>query len=226
MGGAGTDRMSPKIKICGLNSEEAVAAARAGGAEFVGFVFYAPSPRNVTPERAGELAAPLRGRTQIVALTVDGDDDLLARIEAGLRPDWYQFHGKESAARVREIRARFGKPVAKAVHIANAQDIAAGAPYIDAADMLLYDAKAPDTLAGALPGGNGICFDWDLLRGGNRALPVMLSGGLDADNVAAAIKAVRPYAVDVSSGVEKAPGVKDPERIARFIERVRAAGEM
>ena len=217
--------MSPKIKICGLKSEEGVEAALAGGADFVGFVFYGPSPRNVTPERAAELARALRGRARIVALTVDADDDLLAEIDARLAPDWYQLHGRETAERVRQIKERFARPVIKAVHVAEPGDVAAGAPYLDVADMPLYDAKAPDTPAGALPGGHGLRFDWHLLRGGRRDVPVMLSGGLDAGNVAAAIRLVAPDAVDVSSGVERAPGDKDPEKIAAFIATVRQGNE-
>jgi len=213
--------MSPKIKICGLKSEEGVEAALAGRADFIGFVFYGPSPRNVTLQRAAELARALRGKARIVALTVDADDELLAGIDSHLAPDWYQLHGRETAGRVRGIKARFARPVIKAIHVAEPGDVAAGAAYIDVADMLLYDAKAPDTLAGALPGGNGISFDWDLLRAGRTDVPVMLSGGLDAGNVAAAIRLVSPDAVDVSSRVERAPGEKDPEKIARFIATVR-----
>jgi phosphoribosylanthranilate isomerase len=224
-GASETEAMSPKIKICGLNSEEGVAAALAGGADFVGFVFYGPSPRNVTPERAADLARALRGKAQIVALTVDADDDLLAGIDTHLAPDWYQLHGREGIDRVREIKDRFARPVIKAVHVAGPGDVAAGAAYIDVADMLLYDAKAPDTVSGALPGGNGISFDWDLLRAKRSDVPVMLSGGLDAGNVAAAIRLVSPDAVDVSSGVERAPGEKDPEKIAAFIATVRKGDE-
>lgn len=213
--------MSPKIKICGLKSEEGIAAACAGNADFVGFVFYGPSPRNVTPRRAAELARAIRGKAEIVALTVDADHELLAEIDAHLAPDWYQLHGREGIDCVREIKTRFAKPVIKAVHVAGPGDIAAGAAYIDVADMLLYDAKAPETLSGALPGGNGISFDWDLLRARRSDVPVMLSGGLDIGNVGVAIRLVSPDAVDVSSGVERAPGDKDPEKIARFIATVR-----
>lgn len=222
-GGApcGIGTMSPKIKICGLKSEEGVAAALAGDADFIGFVFYGPSPRNVTPERAAELARGIGKKAQIVALTVDADDDLLAEINTQLSPDWYQLHGREGIERVRQIKERFARPVIKAVHVAEPGDVAAGAAYIDVADMLLYDAKAPDTLAGALPGGNGISFDWELLRSKRSGVAVMLSGGLDAGNVAAAIRLVKPDAVDVSSGVERSPGEKDPAKIARFIAAVK-----
>jgi phosphoribosylanthranilate isomerase len=214
--------MTPRIKICGLSTPETVDAALAAGADWLGFVFYEPSPRHIGYETAASLNARVAGRAQKVALTVDADDARLAEISRALDPDWYQLHGKETPERVREIRARFGRPVIKAIHIARAADAAAAAAYIDAADMLLYDAKAPAGMAGALPGGNGILFDWSLI-GGERRLPVMLSGGLDPDNVAEAIRIVRPDAVDVSSGVERRPGEKDPKRIALFVERARSA---
>lgn len=214
--------MTPKIKICGLSTAEMVDAALAAGADSLGFVFYEPSPRHIGYELAVTLNARVAGRAQKVALTVDADDARFDQISKSLDPDWYQLHGAETPDRVREIRARYGRPVIKAVHIARAEDAAAGAAYIDAADMLLYDAKAPDGMAGALPGGNGILFDWALISADQRRLPVMLSGGLDPDNVAQAIRIVRPDAVDVSSGVETAPGLKDPERIALFVERVRS----
>ena len=213
--------MTPKIKICGLSTPEMVDAALAAGADWLGFVFYEPSPRHIGYETAARLNARVAGRARKVALTVDADDARLAEIAGSLDPDWYQLHGAEDPRRVREIRARFGRPVIKAIHIAGAEDAAAAGAYIDAADMLLYDAKAPDGMVGALPGGNGIRFDWTLI-GGERRVPVMLSGGLTPDNVAAAIRTVRPDAVDVSSGVERKPGEKDPERITLFVERVRS----
>jgi len=214
--------MTPRIKICGLSTPEMVDAALAAGADCLGFVFYEPSPRHIDYETAAKLSAHVAGRAQKVALTVDADDARLAAISKSLDPDWYQLHGRETPERVREIRVRFGKPVIKAIHIARAEDAEAAAAYVDAADMLLYDAKAPESMEGALPGGNGMLFDWTLI-GGERRLPVMLSGGLDPDNVADAIRIVHPDAVDVSSGVERRPGEKDPERIALFVERARAA---
>lgn len=213
--------MTLKIKICGLSTPEMVDAALAAGADCLGFVFYEPSPRHIGYETAGLLGARVAGRAQKVALTVDADDARFAAISESLDPDWYQLHGSESPERVRDIRARFGRPVIKAIHVARAEDAGLAAGYIDAADMLLYDAKAPEGMAGALPGGNGMLFDWTLI-GGERRLPVMLSGGLDPDNVADAIRIVRPDAVDVSSGVERRPGEKDPERITLFVERVRS----
>ena len=214
--------MTPRIKICGLSTPEMVDAALAAGADCLGFVFYEPSPRHISYEMAATLNARVAGRAQKVALTVDADDARLAEISRTLDPDWYQLHGAENPQRVRAVRERFGRPVIKAIHIARAEDAAAAAAYIDAADMLLYDAKAPDRMAGALPGGNGMLFDWTLI-GGERRLPVMLSGGLTPDNVAEAMHIVRPDAVDVSSGVERRPGEKDPERIALFVERARSA---
>lgn len=215
--------MAVRIKICGLSSADTLDAALAAGADMIGFVFYEPSPRHVDPARAAALSARVAGRAGRVALTVDADDARLAAIDAALAPDWFQLHGNESPQRVREVRARFGRPVIKAVRVAVAADVVAAAAYIDAADMLLYDARAPEGLAGALPGGNGLSFDWRLLAPGERRLPAMLSGGLDPDNVAAAIRLVRPDAVDVSSGVERRPGEKDPARIAQFVRRARAA---
>lgn len=216
--------MTIAIKICGLSSAETVAAALAAGADMLGFVFYEPSPRHLACDAAAALARDIAGRAEKVALTVDADDARLGAIVEALDPQWLQLHGAESPARVRAVRARFGRPVVKAVKVASAADIAGAAAYEGAADMLLYDARAPEG-AGALPGGNGVRFDWALLAGNRPGLPAMLSGGLDADNVAAAIRLVRPDAVDVSSGVERAPGEKDPERIARFVARARGAGK-
>jgi phosphoribosylanthranilate isomerase len=213
--------MTTRIKICGLSTPEMVDAALAAGADWLGFVFYEPSPRHIGYEMAARLNARVAGRAQKVALTVNADDARLAEISSSLDPDWYQLHGREMPERVREIRARFGRPVIKAIHVACAKDTEAASAYIDVADMLLYDAKAPAGMAGALPGGNGMLFDWSLI-GGERRLPVMLSGGLDPDNVADAIRIVRPDAVDVSSGVERRPGEKDPDRIALFVERARS----
>ena len=144
--------MTPRIKICGLSTPEMVDAALAAGADCLGFVFYEPSPRHISYEMAATLNACVAGRAQKVALTVDADDARLAKISRTLDPDWYQLHGAEDPERVRAIRERFGRPVIKAIHIARAEDAAAAAAYIDAADMLLYDAKAPDGMAGALPG--------------------------------------------------------------------------
>ncbi|MDR3493998.1 MAG: phosphoribosylanthranilate isomerase [Ancalomicrobiaceae bacterium] len=213
--------MALDIKICGLTTEDAVAAALAGGADLIGFVFFPKSPRNVDVALARSLAAPARGRAQIVALTVDASDALISDIARGLEPDLLQVHGAETPERVAEIRARFAIPVMKALKIAGADDLAAISRFEPVVDRLLFDAKPPATLVGALPGGNGISFDWRLIAGLRVSPPTMLSGGLDADNVAEAIRLTGIAGVDVSSGVERRPGDKDPALIARFIAAAR-----
>jgi phosphoribosylanthranilate isomerase len=206
-------------KICGLSEPGGVAAALAGQARYVGFVFFPKSPRHVAPERAAAIATPARGRADIVAVTVDADDVLLAVIEATLAPDWIQLHGGEPPARVAAARRFARKGVIKALPIARREDFADAERYRDAADMLMFDARAP---AGAhLPGGNGAAFDWRLLRGRTFARPWMLSGGLTPENLAEAVRESGAGAVDVSSGVESAPGVKDSARIARFLHASR-----
>lgn len=219
--------MSLEIKICGLSTPETLDAALGAGADMVGMVFFPPSPRHVDLATAGALAARARGRAGqkvgIVALTVDADDAMLADIIAAVRPDMLQLHGKESPERVEAIRTRFELPVMKAVGIATAADLARLAAYEGVADRLLLDAKPPkDAL---LPGGNGVPFDWDLLAGLDLSIPYMLSGGLGPENVGDAVRRVRPFGVDVSSGVERVPGVKDPARILAFIREARAADQ-
>lgn len=211
--------MSVIVKICGLSTEETVDAALAAGADMIGFVFFPKSPRAVTLERAAALAEPVRGRAEIVALTVDMDDAGLAAIVDTLKPDWIQLHGGESAARVAEIRARFGIKVMKALGISAAEDLARIPAHAEVADRLLLDAKPPK--GAALPGGNGVTFDWRLLDALDPGLSYMLSGGLDPDNVAGALALTRPAGIDVSSGVESAPGIKDPDRIRAFIAAIR-----
>lgn len=213
-----------KIKVCGLSDPAHVRTAVEAGADYVGFVFYEPSPRNVSTLVAQGLATLARGRSKIVALIVDAEDALIDQINAEVKPDFFQAHGLETADRIAEIHARTGVPVIKAIKVSDAADIEAACAYADVAAMVLFDAKAPETLANALPGGNGISFDWDLLpRGGLRG-GFMLSGGLAADNVAEAIAVTGAPAVDVSSGVETAPGVKDDAAIVKFIETVRRHG--
>ncbi len=213
--------MSLEIKICGLSTPETLDAALGAGADMVGMVFFAPSPRHVDLATAAALAARARGRAGIVALTVDADDATLAAIVDAARPDMLQLHGKESPERVAAIRARFGLPVMKAVGIATAADLARLSAYADVADRLLLDAKPPK--GALLPGGNGVPFDWNLLAGLDLTRPFMLSGGLDPDNVGEAVRRVHPPGIDVSSGVERAPGIKDPARIAAFLRAARAA---
>lgn len=209
--------MLTEVKICGLSSEESVDAALEAGADFVGFNFFPPSPRSVPPERASALAARARGKAQIVAIIVDGDDSLIAEIAATLRPDLLQLHGKETPERLSAIRAMTGTPVMKAVGVAAKGDLATIAGY--AMDRLLLDAKPPRDAT--RPGGHGIAFDWSLLQSFAWAKPWFLSGGLDPENVAAALGATRAPGVDVSSGVESAPGRKDPEKILAFVRAVR-----
>jgi phosphoribosylanthranilate isomerase len=204
-----------KVKICGLRTEEALEAALAGGADYVGLVFFPPSPRNITPEAAKPLAALARGRAKIVALLVDPDDALIEAVVAAVDPDLLQLHGEESPGRVAEVRGRWGKPVMKAVKVANARDAQAALDYAEAADLILFDARAPKDAT--RPGGHGAAFDWTLLDGVKGRVPFMLSGGLTPDNVAEAIRITGAPMVDVSSGVERSPGEKDPELIRRFL---------
>jgi phosphoribosylanthranilate isomerase len=215
--------MPVKVKICGLSTDETVEAAVAAGADFVGFVFYPPSPRNVTLEDAKALAVRARGKARIVALVVDADDAMLAAIAAGLDPDFIQAHGSETPERVAAMSTLTGKPVIKAIKVRDASDVAAAAAYSGVAALILYDAKAPESLGRGLPGGNGHAFDWQLLDGG-RPQAFMLAGGLSPGNVAEAVKVTGAPIVDVSSGVEKAPGSKDVTLIRKFIEAAKAAG--
>lgn len=209
--------MPAEVKICGLSTPETVEAAIAAGADLIGLVFYPKSPRCVTIDRAAALADQARGRVKTVALVVDADDALLREIAARVAPDLIQVHGAESPARVSEISRLTGKPVIKAIRVKEASDVAAAAAYSDVASLIMYDAKAPETLGNALPGGNGHAFDWGLLEGGTRPA-FMLAGGLTPDNVAEAIRVTGAPIVDVSSGVETAPGVKDAGLIRKFIE--------
>jgi phosphoribosylanthranilate isomerase len=212
-----------KVKICGLSTEETLEAALDAGADFIGFVFFPKSPRDVSVAQAAKLAAVARGRAKTVALVVDADDALIRSIGAEVEPDFFQAHGAESSERIAAIRALAGKPVIKAVKVDGARDISAAAAYRDSAAFILYDAKAPEILVNALPGGNGVRFDWALLEGGKAQGAFMLSGGLNPMNVAAAIRATGAGMVDVSSGVESAPGVKDIVLIRNFIEAAKAA---
>ncbi|UOK72109.1 phosphoribosylanthranilate isomerase [Ancylobacter polymorphus] len=213
--------MSLEIKICGLSTAETLEASVSAGADMVGMVFFAPSPRHVDLATAATLGAQARGRAQIVALTVDADDATLAAIIDALRPDMLQLHGRESVERVAAIRARFGLPVMKALGIASAEDLAALAAYEGVANRLLLDAKPPE--GATLPGGNGVAFDWNLIAGLDLARPFMLSGGLDPENVADAVRLIHPPGLDVSSGVERGPGIKDPSRIEAFLRAARTA---
>jgi len=209
------------IKICGLSTPDAVDAAIEAGADMVGFVFFEPSPRHIGLEHARALGEHVRGRAKKVALTVDASDDHLARIVDALAPDVLQLHGREMPDRVVTVRTRFGRPVIKALPIARREDLTPIRVYDKVADRILFDARAPREAT--RPGGLGQPFDWRLLENLDRNLSFMLSGGLDAANVAEALAITRAPAVDVSSGVERAPGVKDPEKIRAFIRAARAA---
>lgn len=216
--------MTVEVKICGLKDGASIEAAIAAGANYIGLNFYPPSPRYVTPEAARPLADLARGRVKIVALIVDADDALIAEIAAKVRPDFIQAHGSESPERIAGIARMTGLPVIKAIKVASPADIAGARAFREAAAMILFDAKAPETLEGALPGGNGIAFDWSLLSSDARPRRFMLSGGLDAGNVQHAIWATGAPIVDVSSGVEEGPGIKSPARIRNFIEKAKAVG--
>lgn len=208
-----------QTKICGITDTAAMDAAITGGARFIGLVFFTKSPRHLSLESAAALAERARGRAEIVAVTVDADDALLGAIARAVRPDWVQAHGSEGPARVAELRRFAGRGVIKALGIARSEDLAQAAAFEPAADMLLFDAKAPP---GGLPGGNAAAFDWKILAGRRFSRPWLLSGGLTPENVAEAIAASEAALVDVSSGVESAPGLKDAVKIAEFLAAARA----
>jgi phosphoribosylanthranilate isomerase len=211
--------MSVAAKICGLSTAEAVGAALAGGARFVGFVFFPPSPRHLKADQAAALTTGLPARVTRVGVFVDPDDALLEAVLARVPLDLLQLHGSETAERVAAIKRRFGRAVMKAIPVAGAADLQRAPDYFGAADWLLFDAKAPPD--SAIPGGNGLALDWQLLRERRWPLPWMLSGGLDPGNLAEAVRLSGATTVDVSSGVEARPGVKDLAKIAAFLARAR-----
>jgi phosphoribosylanthranilate isomerase len=213
--------MSVAAKICGLSSEEAVAAAVAGGARYVGFVFYPPSPRAVDAAAAARLAALVPAGVLRVGLFVDAEDRAITAVLDQVPLDLLQFHGGESRARVAAARRRFGRPIIKAVALAGPEDIATAEGYQEVADLLLFDARPPRR-PDALPGGNGLVFDWELLAGRSWRLPWILSGGLTAESLAEAVRISGAAIVDVSSGVERHPGDKDPDKIRAFLAAARA----
>jgi phosphoribosylanthranilate isomerase len=213
--------MTLLVKICGLKTPDALDAALDAGADMVGFVFFPPSPRNIAMMAARDLGQRVKDRARKVALTVDADDTLLASIVEALRPDLLQLHGRESAARVRAIKARFGLPVMKAVAVEVRADLASTAAYGSVVDRLLFDARPPREAT--RPGGLGKPFDWHLLEGLDLPIPFMLSGGLDPNNVADALHITNAPGVDVSSGVERAPGEKDLDKIRAFVRAARRA---
>ncbi|MCW5694804.1 MAG: phosphoribosylanthranilate isomerase [Pseudolabrys sp.] len=213
--------MALTVKICGLRTSEALDVAIESGADQVGFVFFPPSPRNLGLEAARLLGERAQGRAAKVALTVNANNDTLAAIVAALKPDMLQLHGDETPDRVAVVRSRFGLPVMKALPIATRADLSPIREYDKVADRLLFDARPPQDAT--RPGGLGVPFDWNLLAGIKPAVPFMLSGGLDARNVTEALRITRAPGVDVSSGVERAPGEKDPDKIRAFIRAARAA---
>lgn len=210
--------MTLLIKICGLSTEATIDAAVGAGADMIGLVIHPASPRNVTIERAVELRRHAGDRAEIVTLTVDSGDSELDEIVRTIEPDRLQLHGRESPEQVSVIRKRYGLPVLKAIPVRDAADIDDAARFRGVADMILFDAKAPP--GAPLPGGNGIAFDWRLLK--DVAAPFMLSGGLNPGNVGEALRVTRAGAIDVSSGVETAPGRKDPDLIQAFVAEARA----
>jgi len=216
--------MSLIVKICGLSTPETLEAALLAGADMVGFVFFPASPRHVSLEIARSLGRQVNGRAKKVALSVDADDALLANSIDALQPDILQLHGKETVARLRDIKQKFGLPVMKAVAVETRSDLAALPGYAAVADRILFDAKAPR--GATRPGGLGTAFDWHLLENLDLKLPFMVSGGLNAANVAEAVRVTGAGGVDISSGVERAPGVKDPEMIRAFVRAARATEEL
>ena len=216
--------MSLIVKICGLSTRETLDVALDAAADMVGFVFFPPSPRHVKLDAARELAKAVERRAAKVALTVDADDATLAGIVEALQPDLLQLHGRETPARLREIKQKFALPVMKAIPVEASADLASLSGYADVADRILFDARAPKEAT--RPGGLGAVFDWHLLENLDLALPFMVSGGLHAGNVADAVRITRAGGVDVSSGVERAVGIKDAEMIRAFIRAARSTEEL
>lgn len=214
--------MNVNAKICGVRDRTCIDAAVEGGADYVGFVFFPPSPRNVTLDQAAALIPNLPDGVEAVALAVDPDDSLLDAIMKVPGISMLQLHGVESPARMLEIKVRTRRPTIKAIKVSEISHLDAAKDFFDVADMLLFDAKAPPELTDALPGGNAVSFDWNILSGREWPLPWMLSGGLGPSNVAEAIQISGAPAVDVSSGVESTPGVKDPNLIQAFLSIVKS----
>lgn len=213
--------MTPMIKICGLSTPETVLTALENSADMIGFIFFPKSPRNVSVGQAAELRGQAIGKAEAVAVTVDADNAFLDAIVSGMKPDLLQLHGHETPERVAEVKSRYGLPIMKAFSIREAADLAAVAPYQGIADRFLFDAKAPK--GSELPGGNGISFDWTLLAPLDPGLDYMLSGGLNAGNVGEALAITNAPGLDISSGVESAPGVKDIRLINDFFAAVKNA---
>lgn len=213
--------MTVQAKICGINDETAMRTAVADGAAFVGLVFYPPSPRALDPDQAATLAALVPDHVTLVGLFVDPDDGLIDDVRAKVSLDLIQLHGSESPERCQALRTRTGLPVMKAIKVDDAKDVEAAHAYDGSVDWLMFDAKAPKDMKNALPGGNALAFDWTLLAGQEWNVPWMLAGGINPDNVVAAVEASGAVVVDVSSGVESAPGRKDPLRITAFLDALK-----
>ena len=214
--------MSVQAKICGITSVEAGLAAARHGAAYIGFVFFSRSPRHLEIAQAAALARALPASLRKVAVLVNAADDFLDRLVAEVPIDMLQLHGRETPERIAALRARYGLPVAKAIPVGAPEDLEPALAFGQVADLLLFEAKPPKSSPAALPGGNGLAFDWSLLAGRHWPVPWILSGGLTPENVSEAVRATDARLVDVSSGVEKSPGEKDPARIARFLDTVRA----
>jgi phosphoribosylanthranilate isomerase len=214
------EAMSLLVKICGLSTRETLEVALDAGADMVGFVFFPPSPRHLSLETARDLGKQVKRRAVKMALTVDADDATLSNIVEALQPDILQLHGKETVARLRDIKQKFGLELMKAIAVESAADLASLPGYAAVADRILFDARPPK--GATRPGGLGAVFDWQVLENLDLKLPFMVSGGLNADNVAQALHATRAGGVDVSSGVERTAGVKDPDMIRAFIRAARA----
>ncbi|MCY1319848.1 N-(5'-phosphoribosyl)anthranilate isomerase [compost metagenome] len=213
--------MKTEVKICGLKTAEAVERAVALGASHTGFIFFPKSPRNIEPDDAGRLADRIRGQVKIVAVTVNADNDELDEIVSALNPDILQLHGSEDPERLLTVKAMYGLPIMKALSVRDASDLERIDPYIGIADRFLFDAKPPQ--GSDLPGGNGVSFDWNLLDALDGSVDYMLSGGLNASNIGEAMAQTRARAIDISSGVESAPGVKDLKLMESFFNAVRQA---
>jgi phosphoribosylanthranilate isomerase len=209
--------MPLQVKVCGLTEAECLQQAVSLGAAYVGFIFFPPSPRFVPPERAGELAALVEGGTQTVGVLVDASDEFIDHILSWVPLDVLQLHGHETPERVAGLATRTGLKVMKAIRVEGSQDLEPLPAYAEAADMILFDAKPPRDAA--WPGGHGLPFDWRLLEDIDIGKPWALAGGLGTDNLEAAVRLVHPPIVDVSSGVEASPGIKDPRKLEAFLKK-------
>jgi phosphoribosylanthranilate isomerase len=216
--------MSLIVKICGLSTRETLDVALDAGADMVGFVFFPPSPRHLSLAAARDLGKQTKGSAAKVALTVDADDATIGNIVEALQPDILQLHGKETVARVRDIKQKFGLQVMKVIAVETAADLGGLPAHADVADRILFDARAPHEAT--RPGGLGAVFDWRVLEKVELKLPYLVSGGLDAQNLAEAVRVTRAGGIDVSSGVERSPGIKDPEMIRAFVRAARATQEL